>query len=145
MIEECAHVVAIGEGCAWVETQRQSTCGACGIKPGCGAATLAAVLGQRRAPVRVLNTLPVDIGDQVIIGIAEQALLQGSTAVYLTPLLTMVLGAVLGRWMWSPPSEALSVVAGLLGLAGGLLWLRAFSRKIRTDSRFQPIVLRLLA
>jgi len=41
MIEETASVVALEDDFAWVETQRKSTCGACAVNKGCGAATLA--------------------------------------------------------------------------------------------------------
>ena len=145
MIEECARVVAIGEGCAWVETQRKSSCGACSLKSGCGTAALAKVLGQRNDPVRVLNTLPLNVGDQVKIGIAEQALVKGSAAVYLAPLVTMVMGAIVGRGMSSPPSEVVSILLGLLGFAGGLLWVNAYAFKVRKDTRFQPVVAHRLA
>jgi sigma-E factor negative regulatory protein RseC len=41
MIEETARDVALEDDFAWVETQRKSTCGACVVNKGCGAATLA--------------------------------------------------------------------------------------------------------
>ncbi|MEE4379566.1 MAG: SoxR reducing system RseC family protein [Candidatus Competibacteraceae bacterium] len=141
MIQEQARVVAIGEGYAWVETQRQTSCGACSANKGCGTAALAKVLGQRRTHIYALTQIPLKVGDEVIIGIAEQALLQSSLAVYLVPLLTFFTGAVLGRVIFSFDSEPMIITFGLLGLIVGFVWLWFFNRQIRADNRFQPLIL----
>jgi sigma-E factor negative regulatory protein RseC len=142
MIEERALVVAVGKGEAWVETQRRSACGACSASVSCGTATLAKVLGKRRSQVRVLATMPLRAGDEVMIGIEENALVKGSLAVYLVPLLLMVGGALAGEIITQ--TEGLTILFSMLGLLGGLAWLRTFTRSIRTDTRFQPVVLRRL-
>lgn len=147
MIEESAHVVAADGEFVWVETQRQSTCGGCAAKQGCGTATLAKVLGTRRTRVRALNHDGAQVGDQVIIGLDESAFIRGSLAVYATPLVAMFAGAVLGNVLterWAISGEALTLGMGVLGLVAGLLWLKNFSRRIRDDSRYQPVVLRRL-
>ncbi|MEZ5582191.1 MAG: SoxR reducing system RseC family protein [Candidatus Competibacteraceae bacterium] len=51
MIQERARVVAVGEGYAWVETQRQISCGACGANKGCGVAALDGDPGGKGARV----------------------------------------------------------------------------------------------
>lgn len=149
MIEETAEVVRVDGGGVWVDTRRQSTCSACVAEKGCGTATLSKVLGKRRSLVRVLSDEPLRVGDRVVIGIAEQALVRGSLAVYAVPLLLLLLGAVLGelgagRGLWDN-AELASLVLGLGGLAGGLLWLNRFTRQIQNDRNYQPVVLRRLA
>ena len=49
------------------------------------------MLGNKRSRVRVLNpkAASVVVGDEVIIGINEQALVRGSLVVYTLPLLAM--------------------------------------------------------
>lgn len=149
MIEETAQVIKIDGDEVWVETRRQSTCSGCAAEKGCGTATLSKVLGRRRSLVRVLNEHPLQVGDRVVIGIAEQALVRGSLAVYAVPLLLLLLGAVLGelgaaRGLWDN-GEPASLLLGLGGLAGGLLWLKRFTRQIQSDRNYQPVVLRRLA
>lgn len=149
MLEEAAQVVRINEDGVWVETQRTSTCSGCAAEKGCGTATLSKVLGNRRTLVRVLSNTPLDVGDQVVIGIREQALVRGSLAVYAVPLLLLLAGAVLGelgagQQLWSN-AELASVLLGLAGLAGGLFWLRFFTGRIRHDQAYQPVVLRRLS
>jgi sigma-E factor negative regulatory protein RseC len=148
VIEESATVTQVGEGFAWVETQRQSACGACAVRTGCGTATLAKVLGQRQRQLRAINRIGAHVGDRVVIGLAEGALLQGSVAVYLVPLLAMMLAAGLGEMLAAnlgiQRTEAMAVALGLLGIVGGLLWVRAFARRVEGDERYQPTLVRRL-
>jgi len=142
MIEERALVIKANEGYAWVETQRRTSCDACSANQGCGAATLARILGRRRTRLRVLTRLPLQAGDQVIIGIEENALIRGSLAVYMVPLMMLLLGASMGASTAS--GEGMTILLGLLGLGGGFAWLRSFTCKIQADTWFQPLVLRRL-
>jgi sigma-E factor negative regulatory protein RseC len=148
VIEESATVTQVGDGFAWVETQRQSACGACAARKGCGTATLAKVLGQRQRHVRAINCIGAHVGDRVVIGLAEGALLQGSVAVYLVPLLAMMLAAGLGEMLATnlgvQGTEAMAVALGLLGMAVGVLWVRAFARRVEGDERYQPTLIRRL-
>jgi sigma-E factor negative regulatory protein RseC len=148
MIEERAEVVACEGRFAWVQTQRASTCGSCAANKGCGTATLARVLGQRRTRVRVLNDARAVAGEQVVIGLSEQALVRGALAVYLVPLLGLLGGALFGAHLAErllvQEADLLSILFGGLGLAIGIGWLRHHARRIREDARYQPVILRRL-
>ncbi|MGA7801176.1 MAG: SoxR reducing system RseC family protein [Gammaproteobacteria bacterium] len=146
MIEESARVVALDGEFAWVETERKSACGSCAANKGCGTAALAKVLGQRRTRVRALNRPGAAVGDEVLIGLDERALVRGSLAVYAVPLLALLAGALFGQYMavqlGLADVEGTTVLAGLAGLGVGLLWLRGFGRRIQRDGRYQPVILR---
>ena len=145
MIEETALVVGTGEGYAWVETRRRSSCDTCAANKGCGTATLARVLGRRRSRVRVLNPVNAREGEWVVIGIEEHALVRGSMAVYAIPVAGVLGGAVFGEFMAGrllvANVEAMTILSSLAGMAAGLAWLRYFTRSIRYDRRYQPVVL----
>jgi len=148
VIEEHAQVIALENNDVWVETQRRSACGQCAANKGCGTATLAKVLGNKRSKVRTLNpqeTL-VAIGDEVIIGINEQALVRGSLAVYTVPLLMLFvfgfLGQLLSTQLLMTNQDILPIVLGLSGLLLGFVWVRRFTRRIADDARYQPVLLR---
>lgn len=148
MLEESARVIAAANGFAVVETQRRSTCESCSAQKGCGTAALGKSLGRRPAQVRALNRADAGIGDHVVVGIAEDALLRGSLAIYLVPLLLMLAGASLGQRVslgLSLPGEGLSVLSGVGGLALGFAWSMLFSRAVRHDGRYRPVVLRCIA
>lgn len=143
MIEETAKIVELDGDFAWVETQRESVCGACAVNKGCGTATIAKVLGKKRTRVRAFNRLNAKLGDQVVIGIQEQALVRGSIAVYAVPLVFLLLGGLFGEWLGQgSDSEGLAILFGLFGLGAGFLWLVYFSRKVRTSPSYQPDILR---
>ena len=146
MIEESAQIVECVGTVAWVETQRTSTCGSCAASKGCGSAALAKVLGRRRTRVRVLNGVQASVGEQVIIGLQERALLKGALAIYLVPLFGLLAGALLGvllaERLLVVNVDIVSMAFGGIGAAVGLLWLRYYARSIRNDERYQPVVLR---
>ena len=145
MIEETARIVEKGDGFVWVETQRRTTCGSCAVNKGCGTAVLSKVLGRYRTRIKALNSLSVVIGDEVVIGIRENALLLGSLAVYMLPLASMLLAGFLGEALAvnaSIEGDWPGITAGLTGLFLGFVWLRKFSRKISADKDYQPVVLR---
>ncbi len=147
MIEETAIVVKCEGKFAWVEAQRQSTCGNCAANKGCGTSVLAKIVGQKVARMRALNQIDAQVGDNVIVGLNEAALLKGSFAVYLFPLLYMLLFAVTGNVVatqmeWS--NELVVILFALAGLIVAGVWLRRFTRRIQDDSVYQPVILRRL-
>jgi sigma-E factor negative regulatory protein RseC len=145
MIEELAIVVSEEtQGYAWIETRREGTCVQCGMNKGCGTATLARWFGTKRARLKAINPIGSKVGDSVVVGIQEQALVRGAFAVYLLPLLSLITLAILGNHMMAGSGweEVASVLCGLFGLGTGLVWLRRFSHKISSDIRYQPIILR---
>jgi sigma-E factor negative regulatory protein RseC len=142
VIEEEATVVRVEGQDIWVETHRRSACGQCSASKGCGTAALENFFSSRRTQLRVLSKIAVSPGDQVMIGLEEAAMLRGSLAVYLVPLILLAAGAMLAQAGFGGHSEWPAVMGGLSGLVGGFLWLRHYAGKIRHDPRFQPVVLR---
>jgi len=145
MIEQNATVVAVEGDAAWVETQRQSACGACAMNKGCGAGLFAKAFGFASPKLRVVATQGVAVGDQVMIGIDERALVRGSFAAYMVPILFMLGFAILSEsiitgW-FAVESELPTLLSGITGLSVGLLWLRHYTRRIRNDGRYQPVIL----
>jgi len=81
-----------------------------------------------------------------VLGLDESGLLKAASALYLVPLLGLLLGAILGARLagsWMPSMAELgALVLALAGLAGGLAWAREFSARARHDGRYQAVVLR---
>jgi len=144
MIEEQARISEIEGDYAWVEVERRSACGSCAVKSGCGTSTLSSVLGRRISRIKVRNSIAAGLGDSVVVGIPDSALLQGSLAVYAAPLLSMLLFAVLGEQLMnnSQWGEISSIFGGLFGLSLGFFWLRYYSRRILKTPHHQPVILR---
>ncbi len=146
MIEQTGRVVACEGEYAWVETERQSSCGSCAAK-GCGTGALSKVLGRRSQTIRVLNSIEAREGELVVLGIQEGALLRGSVAVYIVPLIAMLAGGLVGEALgplWGISTEVGAFVLAAAGFVLALAWLRRFNRWAATDSRYQPVTLRRL-
>ncbi len=146
MIEEQAVVIATEGEFATVETERRSSCGGCAAGSACGVSALSKVMGRRRSSIRVLNHINARVGERVVLGLAESALLKGSVIFYLTPLLSLFLFALMGRWLGSlfafDSTEPMVIFSGLLGLLIGLLYLRVFATRVSHDKAYQMVILR---
>lgn len=144
MIEETGRVVAVEENSVWVETIRKSACDSCASQKGCGHSVLAK-LGDGKNHVRVLtdhlNDCPLAIGDDVIIGVPEDVVVIGSMIAYLMPLLCLLVFSVVGQLVWV--SEGYTILAGMLGLGVGFVFVRLHFVVRKNDIRFQPSILRL--
>lgn len=143
MIEEQGRVVAVEPGAVWVQTQRQSTCASCSANAGCGQGMMDK-LGVRasRDHVRALCDLQLEVGDRVVIGIAEDWLLRSALLVYLMPLMLFFIGA--GATHLAGVAEPWVILAGLVGLALGWLLLRGLNALLARHASVQPVVLRAL-
>lgn len=142
MLEESGVVVGIEPDAIWVETLQKTTCGSCSARKGCGQHVLGEALGNA-SRIRVLlqgrHSSEFQLDQQVTIGIPEDVVVKGSLAVYLTPLLTLILFAWLG-YSWVP-TDAAAALAGLLGLLAGGLLVRWHAWRTRHDPRLQPVVI----
>lgn len=151
MIEETAQIVALTDDGVWVETQRRSACGQCAANKGCGTATLSRVLGNKRSRVKVLNPQErsVSVGDEVVIGIDEQALVRGSLAIYMAPLLALFVFGILGQTLAIQfvviNPDIVVIGFSIFGLFMGFVWVRSFSKAINADERYQAVLLRRVA
>jgi sigma-E factor negative regulatory protein RseC len=146
MIEESGEIISCEGEYAWVETRRKSACASCSANKGCGTGTLSKLYGERFNRVRALNDIRAVPGQQVVIGLEENALVRGSLAVYGLPLVTLVVAALLGKAvateMAMQEADGLIALFGLAGLAFGFYLVRIFSRKVAHDSHYQPVILR---
>jgi sigma-E factor negative regulatory protein RseC len=144
MIEEDAIVVGTEAGIAEVEIQRRASCNACSARSGCGVSLLDRVLGRRPQRLLLANKLDARVGEQVVIGIPEGALLKAAIAAYMIPLLGLLSGGIIGDLAVTDPAagQAVPLLAGLAGLVLGLLGTRLYSRRLATDPRWRAVLLR---
>lgn len=119
MIEEQGRVIDVTSAGVWVQTVKASTCSGCKAKKGCGHHLLAAGRGSGQAAhIYVSCDRPLRVGDQVVLGISEQALLKAALWVYGLPLLLLFAGAAVGHWL-APGGGDSSLWGGLAGLLAG--------------------------
>lgn len=146
MIEEHAIVVGVKDDAAMLEIIRKTPCGLCGKSRGCGI-SLWGKLFNHKSEFKATNNIGAKVGDSVIVGIEEQALLKSSMTIYGLPLLAVLLGALIG--MAFLPQEAgaaqkdlYAVIGATLGLALSLIWLKGHSAGQTYNANYQPVILR---
>ena len=140
MIEETALVLEIRDQQALLQTQRKNACQSCSVKSGCGTSTLAKVVGNRSSQFIVDNTLDVHAGDQVVVAIDENALVQGSLLIYLLPLLSMLAAGIFAELFFS--IELVTIVFSMVGFALSLFIVHYILPRSALKKSIQPHLLR---
>lgn len=120
MLETRAVIVQTESHYAVVQASQANGCEQCSGK-GCGASKLSMMFCSTPRQFQVENPINAAVGDEVIISIAEGAILRGIGLVYLLPLLLLVTGAMIGNhWVALPGQRDGYAAAGaVLGLAAG--------------------------
>jgi sigma-E factor negative regulatory protein RseC len=138
-VKERGLVVAVDGGWASVQVQRQSTCGSCSARSGCGNGVLAEVLGRRSLVLRIPDVDGLRPGDHVTLGIRDRSLVAGAVLMYLLPLAGLIGAASLLGLLLPGVGEGWLILAGMAGFGLGLAGVRRRLR--RQANRFQPVLL----
>lgn len=120
MTETEALVVGVEGDHALLEVTGAAGCGSCEKAAGCG-------LGDKRAPrrQRVRNDAGARVGDTVVLGVPEGAVLKAALRAYIFPLALSLVGVSSGLTLGG---DALAAVGGLAGLGAGWLVMRKTGR-----------------
>jgi len=144
MIEQVAHVQAIDQTSVWLDTLRLSTCNSCSMKSGCGQRLMNQATDCKRSRIElpIPQYMTLNVGDEVVLGIPQKAFIKASVLTFAMPLVWMLACALLAQWLIL--SEPATVVAALLGLGLGLLFLRWYSQSeaVLASNQWQPVILR---
>lgn len=145
MLKENAFIVDVADGFAWVETQRKSSCSSCQARKSCGTSVLQKVLGSKRNILKVNNPDNFSVGDEVILGLQESALVKGSLLLYALPLLLMFIFAFIGIFLFRilavEFTEGYSILFSLTGLGVGFWYIALSSRRLANDAQYQARIL----
>jgi len=128
-----------------LEAETQSSCQSCEVKSGCGTSVLSRWVGGKKfTRFQAKNTVQASVGDQVVVGLSETALLQGSLAIYFLPLLAMIIFALAADILFSPGGSHDLIVAAsaFAGFASALVACRAYLANDRLKEDLAPVVLR---
>ncbi|MFM9835720.1 MAG: SoxR reducing system RseC family protein [Methylophilaceae bacterium] len=146
MIEQSAVILALdrqsaSQSIATLEIVRKTACGLCGQTRGCGNSIWGKLLNHKSVNFTAQNNIDAKVGDSVIVGIDEAALLKSAFLLYMLPLATMFLGAILVSLATS--SEAAPILGAVGGLLVGLLWVKGHTTGHAYYQNHQPKILRL--
>ncbi len=115
----------------------------------CGTAAISKVFGEKRAQLKVVNGIQANVGDHVLIGLNESALLIASFLVYLLPIISLLVFALFGELMAGQlqieNSELIPILSGIFGLGLTMWWVRRKTANPEHANRFQAVILRRLS
>jgi sigma-E factor negative regulatory protein RseC len=145
MIEEQAQVIEIKGNRLLLQAQTQSACGSCSVSKGCGTSLLAKVVGRKFTHFQAENNINAKVGDTVVVGIAEDALLKGSLMMYISPVACMLVFALLADYLLITAiqnRDLMIAASSFMGLAFGSLMSKWYFGRQSSVQRFVPVVLR---
>ena len=149
MIEEYAVVISLqvtninphNQSVATLEIERKTACGLCGKTRGCGNSIWGKLFSHQSSAFKALNHINAKVGDSVIVGINESALLKSAMLLYMLPLATLFIGAMLV--MQISNTNASTMLGAAVGLMLGLIWVKGHSAANQYFVKQQPVILRL--
>lgn len=122
MIEEYAIVTHRVGSQATLELERRTACGLCGQKRGCGNATWGKLLGHDSHAFSADNPVNANVGDSVVVGINEKAILNAAFFLYIVPLAGLLTGALAANYFFT--NQFYVMLGAALGLIVGFLWVK---------------------
>lgn len=125
MLETRAIVVQVDGKHAFVQATQGNGCGQCSGK-GCGSGKLSQLFCSKPRQFQVDNSVNARVGDEVIVSVAEGAVLRGIGLVYLLPLLLLLAGATLGSLLAAQAEQRdiYAAIGALSGLATGFIFAK---------------------
>lgn len=142
MLETRAIIVHVEGRFALVQANQANGCEQCNGK-GCGSSKLSQLFCNKPRQFQVENAINASVGDQVVISVAEGAVLRGIGLVYLLPLMLLFAGAMLGNIVAAQTEhrDAYAALGAMLGLAAGFVFAKWISSR-QIKSRYHPYVAR---
>lgn len=150
MIEERAVILSLdnlssdakSDSVATLEIERKTACGLCGKTRGCGNSIWGKLFAHQSTAFKAQNRINAKVGDSVIVGINEKALLKSALLLYILPLATLLIGAILATKLFAD-TNGNAMLGALVGLVLGLVWVKGHTMSSSYFKLQQPLVLRL--
>lgn len=155
MIEERAVVVSIDmaslgslssdisdTSTATLEIERKTACGLCGQTRGCGNSIWGKLFAHQSSAFKAQNRINAKVGESVIVGINEKALLKSALLLYILPLATMLIGAILATKLFAD-TNGNAMLGAVIGLVLGFVWVKGHTMSSSYFRLQQPVILRL--
>jgi sigma-E factor negative regulatory protein RseC len=145
MIEERAVILSLDnqsdDSTATLEIERKTACGLCGQTRGCGNSIWGKLFAHQSTAFKAQNRINAKVGDSVIVGINEKALLKSAMLLYILPLATMLIGAILATQIRD--TNGYAMLGASAGLVLGFVWVKGHTMSNSYFKLQQPEILRL--
>jgi sigma-E factor negative regulatory protein RseC len=141
LVEGFAEIVRVDGETVLMEPDQLSSCGGCQSAATCGAKT-----GPRKRLNKrfvLANDFGGQLGDRVVVGIAEDALVRASLTAYGLPLVAMIGAGLVGQNLIG--GDAAAAVSAVVGLGVGMVAARVHAQRLTARGELSPRFLRFAA
>ena len=99
--------------------------------------------------IDVVNNIHAKVGERVKIGLKPGVYLKASFLVYMVPIITFIIGAIIGKELaayisYSKDSDLFAIISGVILLIPTFILMRLYNRKIEKDRSYQPVILEVM-
>lgn len=146
MIEETALVTDIDGDLITVESEVKSACSGCQQVDNCGSGQVAKAFPQKKLSLTLTSSLPITVGDSVVLGLNESMLLKTAWQVYFWPLFGLILGGWFGQSLLNVQyinSEFFAILIALLSGYLGFIFARKYQSTPKNCQELAPKILRI--
>ncbi|PKU21716.1 SoxR reducing system RseC family protein [Telmatospirillum siberiense] len=140
VVESVARVISTDGVVAWLEPEKANACGGCLSAGSCSAQ--GGEPGRRLSSRRftIADTFHATVGDRIVVGLSEHALLKASATAYAIPLLLMVGIALVGQL--ATDNDVIAAIGAVAGLIAGLLIAKHRASRLDARGELSPYFLR---
>ena len=140
MIKENGVVTRADSSRAWVKTIRTEACEHCASKDSCGSSG-----SFEEVIITVKNTINVKTGDHVIVGLETNPMLLLTFFLYVFPIISLTIGAIIGNSialsLHKDPS-LVSMAIGFLFFGLAFCLIRLKNNSLSKKKKLQPFLVR---
>jgi sigma-E factor negative regulatory protein RseC len=141
LTEGIAQVVEVEGNMAWLVPESGSSCGGCNSAAACGSKGIGTVSSRLEARrFQLVNDFGLRIGERVVVGVRENALLRASITAYVIPLATLLISGALAQW--AAGNDFVTMAAMLAGLVFGLWLARVRAGQLMAKGELSPRFIR---
>jgi sigma-E factor negative regulatory protein RseC len=140
-VEGIARVVRVEGAVAWLEPEQTTSCQGCASASSCGTPGIGTVASRMEVRRFALdNPGNLAVGERVVVGVADRALIKGALIAYALPLATALAAGGIAESEFG--SDLVSMAAMAAGLGLGLLAAHLGARRLARQGELAPHFLR---
>jgi len=135
-------VIEVGDGTAWVKTERSGACESCSSKGSCFA-----MRDGDDMKVHAVNKVGANAGDRVVLNLGSVPLLKVTFFLYMFPILCLIGGVIVGFLlapMVNMDNQTFSAILGFFGLLGAVLIIKIRGKRMSEKDEYRPKIIRIL-
>ncbi|MFO7838926.1 MAG: SoxR reducing system RseC family protein [Desulfosalsimonadaceae bacterium] len=141
MALEEAIITRTNRDTAVVQTRRTAACEGCSERHACHS-----MGGNREIEVEVANPVGAETGDTVMVAFKTSQLIMLSFLLYVFPVISMVIGAVLGDALaprYNGDPSIFAAVLGFLFFAAAMGFIIRKDRQVKKTGQYRPVIVKI--